>query len=64
MIFSAESDIARTPDEVFVTPRGEGSHVESRFDFRPKGPMKLMFPLMQSAIRKDIAKQSELQAVL
>jgi hypothetical protein len=42
-----------------VTPRGEGSHVESRFDFRPKGSMKLMFPLMQSAVRKDIAKQSE-----
>ncbi|HKV68572.1 MAG TPA: SRPBCC family protein [Gaiellales bacterium] len=43
-----------------ITPRGEGAaHVESRFDFRPKGSMKLMFPLMQSAIRKDIAKQSE-----
>jgi carbon monoxide dehydrogenase subunit G len=42
-----------------ITPRGDGSHVESRFDFRPKGSMKLMFSLMQSAIRKDIATQSE-----
>ncbi len=42
-----------------ITPRGDGSHVESRFDFRPKGSMKLMFSLMQSAIRKDIANQSE-----
>ena len=42
-----------------ITPRGDGSHVESRFDFRPKGSMKLMFSLMQSAIRKDIARQSE-----
>ena len=42
-----------------ITPRGEDTHVESRFDFRPKGSMTLMFPLMQSAIRKDIARQSE-----
>ena len=42
-----------------ITPHGEGSHVESLFDFRPKGSMKLMFPLMQSAIRKDIAKQAQ-----
>jgi len=42
-----------------ISPRGEGAYVESRFDFRPKGSMKLMFPLMQSAIRKDIARQSE-----
>ena len=42
-----------------ITPRGDGSHVESRFEFRPKGSMKLMFSLMQSAIRKDVARQSE-----
>jgi uncharacterized protein YndB with AHSA1/START domain len=42
-----------------VTPRGAGSRVESRFDFRPKGGMKLMFPLMQPAIRTDVATQSE-----
>jgi hypothetical protein len=42
-----------------ITPTETGSHVVSEFDFRPKGAMKLMFPLMQSAIRKDLAKQSQ-----
>jgi hypothetical protein len=42
-----------------ITPRGAGSHIVSEFDFRPKGAMKVMFPLMQSAIRKDLAKQSQ-----
>ena len=42
-----------------ITPRGDGAHVVSEFDFRPKGGMKAMFPLMQSAVRKDIAKQSQ-----
>jgi carbon monoxide dehydrogenase subunit G len=42
-----------------ITSRGEGAHVESRFDFRPKGGMKVMFPLMQAAIRKDVARQAD-----
>lgn len=29
------------------------------YDFRPTGSMKLMFPLLQVAIRKDVAKQSQ-----
>jgi hypothetical protein len=37
---------------------GEGSHVVSEFDFRPKAVMKAMFPAMKGAIRKDLAKQS------
>jgi len=41
-----------------ISPQGEGAHVESRFNFRPKGGMKLMFPLMGPAIRKDVARQS------
>ena len=42
-----------------ISARGEGSHVVSGFDFRPKSAMKLAFPLMQSAVRKDIAKQAQ-----
>jgi hypothetical protein len=42
-----------------VTAAAAGSHVVSEFDFRPKGAMKLMFPLMGSAIRKDLARQSQ-----
>jgi len=42
-----------------ITPTGSGSHVVSEFDFRPKGAMKLMFPLMRPAVRKDLATQSQ-----
>jgi uncharacterized protein YndB with AHSA1/START domain len=42
-----------------ITPTPAGSHVVGEYDFRPKGSMKLMFPLMQGAIRKDVAKQSQ-----
>ncbi len=42
-----------------IAANGAGSHVVSQFDFRPKGTMKLMFPLMQSAIRKDLARQTQ-----
>lgn len=42
-----------------IGPSGAGSHVVSEFDFRPKGAMKLTFPLMQGAIRKDLATQSQ-----
>ena len=42
-----------------IAPRGDGSHVVSEFHFRPKGAMKVTFPLMQSAVRKDLAKQSQ-----
>jgi uncharacterized protein YndB with AHSA1/START domain len=42
-----------------VTPRGDGAHIVGKYDFRPKGAMKLMFPMMQPAVRKDLAKQSQ-----
>jgi Polyketide cyclase / dehydrase and lipid transport len=37
---------------------GEGTAVDSEFDFRPKGFTKAMFPVMKSLIRKDLAEQS------
>jgi uncharacterized protein YndB with AHSA1/START domain len=40
------------------TPAGEGTALDSEFDFRPKGFTKLMFPVMKSLIRKDLAEQS------
>ena len=42
-----------------ITPRGDGSHVVGDYDFRPKGAMKVMFPMMQPAVRKDLATQSQ-----
>jgi len=41
-----------------VTPRG-AAHIVGEYEFRPKGAMKLMFPMMQPAVRKDLAKQSQ-----
>jgi hypothetical protein len=41
-----------------IGPAGEGSHMISRFEFRPRGMMKAMFPAMKGAIRNDLAKQS------
>jgi uncharacterized protein YndB with AHSA1/START domain len=37
---------------------GDRTAVESEFDFRPKGFTKVMFPVMKSLIRKDLAEQS------
>jgi uncharacterized protein YndB with AHSA1/START domain len=42
-----------------ITPRGDGSHVVGDYDFRPKGAMKVMFPMMQPAVGKDLATQSQ-----
>ena len=40
-----------------LTPAGEGTDVESEFDFRPKGILKVLFPLLAPVIRRDIPKQ-------
>lgn len=39
-------------------PEGAGTRVDSEFDFRPQGFMRLKFPLLASAIRKDVPKQA------
>jgi Polyketide cyclase / dehydrase and lipid transport len=35
-----------------------GTELTGRFDFRPKGVMKLIFPLVRPMIRRDLPKQS------
>jgi uncharacterized protein YndB with AHSA1/START domain len=42
-----------------IAPRGDGSHVVGEYDFRPKGAMTVMFPMMQPAVGKDLATQSQ-----
>ena len=39
------------------TPTGEGTDLESDFDFRPRGVLKALFPLLASVIRRDVPKQ-------
>jgi uncharacterized protein YndB with AHSA1/START domain len=38
-------------------PTAEGTDLESDFDFRPKGFLKVLFPLLAPVIRRDVPKQ-------
>jgi len=40
-----------------VTPTDEGTNLESDLDFRPRGVLKLLFPLLGPVIRRDVPKQ-------
>jgi uncharacterized protein YndB with AHSA1/START domain len=40
-----------------LTPTGEGTELESDFDFRPSGALKVLFPLLAPVIRRDVPKQ-------
>jgi uncharacterized protein YndB with AHSA1/START domain len=40
-----------------LTPTGEGTALESDFDFRPSGALKVLFPLLAPVIRRDVPKQ-------
>ena len=35
----------------------DGTQLESDFDFRPSGALKLLFPLLAPVIRRDVPKQ-------
>ncbi len=39
------------------TPTGDGTQLESDFDFRPRGALKLVFALLGPVIRRDVRKQ-------
>jgi uncharacterized protein YndB with AHSA1/START domain len=48
------------PDLTIVytfTPTGEGTELGSEFDFRPRGALKVLFPLLGPVIRRDVPKQ-------
>jgi uncharacterized protein YndB with AHSA1/START domain len=40
-----------------LTPAGEGTELESDFDFRPSGALKVLFTLLAPVIRRDVPKQ-------
>ena len=40
-----------------LTPTGEGTELESDFDFRPRGALKVFLPLLAPVIRRDVPKQ-------
>jgi len=39
------------------TPTSDGTQLDSHFDFRPSGALKLLFPLLAPVIRRDVPKQ-------
>jgi hypothetical protein len=39
------------------TPRGDETELESDFDFRPRGALKVLLPLLAPVIRRDVPKQ-------
>lgn len=39
------------------TPTGDGTELESDFDFRPRGALKVLFPVLAPVIRRDVPKQ-------
>jgi len=40
-----------------LTPAGDGTVLESEFDFRPRGTLKVLLPLLSPLIRRDVPKQ-------
>jgi len=43
--------------ECTLTPAGEGTELTSDFDFRPRGALRVLFPLLAPVIRRDVPKQ-------
>jgi uncharacterized protein YndB with AHSA1/START domain len=41
-----------------LKPTSEGTELESDFDFRPKGALKVMLPLFSPIIRREVPKQN------
>jgi uncharacterized protein YndB with AHSA1/START domain len=39
------------------TPTAEGTELESDFDFRPRGALRVLFPLLAPVIRRDVPRQ-------
>ena len=55
-----EVEASGKPDLTIVyslTPTDDGTELESEFDFRPRGALKVLFPLLAPVIRRDVPKQ-------
>ncbi len=40
-----------------LSPTSDGTELKSELDFRPRGALKLLFPLLAPVIRRDVPKQ-------
>jgi Polyketide cyclase / dehydrase and lipid transport len=40
-----------------LRPTSDGTELKSELDFRPRGSLKLLFPLLAPVIRRDVPKQ-------
>ena len=56
LVFEASGKPDLTIAYAFM-PTGEGTDLESGFDFRPRGALKVLFPLLAPLMRRDVPKQ-------
>jgi len=56
LVFEASGNPDLTIAYTF-TPAGGGTDLESDFDFRPRGVLKVLFPLLAPVIRRNVPKQ-------
>ena len=56
LVFEASGKPDLTIANTF-TPTDEGTDLESVFDFRPRGVLRVLFPLLAPVIRRDVPKQ-------
>ena len=56
LVFEASGNPDLTIAYTF-TPTGDGTELESDFDFRPRGALKVLFSLLAPVIRRDVPKQ-------
>ena len=56
LVFEASGNPDLTVAYTF-TPTGDGTELECDFDFRPRGALKVLFPLLAPVIRRDVPKQ-------
>ncbi|HEY0414916.1 MAG TPA: SRPBCC family protein [Gaiellaceae bacterium] len=56
LVFEASGNPDLTIAYTF-TATGDGTNVDSAFDFRPKGVWKVVFPLLAPVIRRNVRKQ-------
>ncbi|UZX02167.1 hypothetical protein F8G81_05705 [Arthrobacter sp. CDRTa11] len=64
MGFQVVAGPARPAGEYHLSPVPGGTNVGFTLDFQPKGPMRLLAPLIQRTMEKEVAQLASLKAVL
>jgi hypothetical protein len=57
MTFEVVGKQMRITGRLAFAPSGDGTHLDATFDMQPQGALKLFFPVMGPAVRRDFSKQ-------